>query len=56
MKVVCTDWRKCERNTLRGFIDILVLEDGLHIRDVAAHRSHGQQWVQPQKEMSRGQR
>ena len=46
MKVVCTDWRKCERNTLRGFANLLVPMIGLHIRDVAVHEENGQRWVQ----------
>jgi len=57
MKVVCTDWRSCERNTLRGFADFLLLAIELHIRDCAVHESRGKQWVQlparPQLDQSR---
>ena len=46
MKVVCTDWRKCERNSLRGFADYLLPAFGLHVRDCAVHENNGRQWVQ----------
>ncbi len=46
MKVVCTDWRPCERNTLRGFADLLFLAIGLHVRDCAVHEHNGKHWVQ----------
>ncbi len=45
-KVICIDWRPCERNTLRGFADFLLSAIELHIRDCAVHESHGKQWVQ----------
>ena len=46
MKIICTDWRPCERNSLRGFADFLLPAYGLNVRDVAAHESHGKKWVQ----------
>ena len=46
MKVICTNWRLCERNTLRGFANFLIPDIELHIRDCAVHESHGKQWVQ----------
>ena len=46
MKVVCTDWRKCERNSLRGFANVLILDVELHIRDIAVHEMNGRQWAQ----------
>ena len=45
-KVICTGFRKCERNTLRGFANFLFPGIELHIRDCAVHESHGRQWVQ----------
>ena len=45
-KVICIDWRPCERNTLRGFANFLLPAIELHIRDCAVHESHGKQWVQ----------
>ncbi len=46
MKVVCTNWRKCERNTLRGFADYLIPTIELHVRDCAVHENAGKHWVQ----------
>ena len=46
MKIVCTDWRKCERNTLRAFADFLIPGIDLHVRDCAVHESNGKRWVQ----------
>ena len=46
MKIVCSDWRPCERNTLRGFADFLFLAIELHVRDCAVHESNGKHWVQ----------
>ena len=46
MTLICTDWRKCERNTLRGFADFLFLAIGLHVRDCAVHENNGKRWVQ----------
>ncbi len=45
-RIICTDWRCCERNTLRGFADFLLPTIKLHIRDCAVHESHGKHWVQ----------
>ncbi len=46
MKLVCTDWRRCERNSLRGFADYLLPAFGLHVRDCAVHENNGKHWVQ----------
>ena len=46
MKVICTDWRKCERYTLRGFADFLIPTIELHVRDCAVHENNGKHWVQ----------
>ena len=46
MKLICTDWRPCERNTLRGFANFLLPAYALHVRDCAVHESAGKHWVQ----------
>ncbi len=46
MIVVCTSWRPCERDTLRGFADFLLPAVELHVRDCAVHESNGEHWVQ----------
>ena len=46
MKIVCTDWRPCERNSLRGFADFVIVDVELHIRGVAVHDVDGKQLVQ----------
>ena len=46
MKLICTDWRPCERNTLCGFADFLLPAYGLNVRDCAVHDSNGKSWVQ----------
>ena len=46
LTVKCTDWRSCERNTLRGFADIFLPSLHLEIRDCAVHEKNGKRWVQ----------
>ena len=57
MKIICTDWRKCERNTLPAFADFLIPGIELHVRDCGVHESNGEHWVQlparPQLEQNR---
>ena len=40
-----TNVRRCRKNTLRGFFD-LVLPSGLILRGCALHLSHGRHWVE----------
>ena len=42
----CTDWRPCERGTLRGFADLILPSLHLEIRDCAVHEKNGKRWVQ----------
>ena len=40
-------WKALERNTLRGFVTVVVKELQLVIHDVAIHERDGKRWVQP---------
>ena len=46
LSVECSDWRPCERNTLRGFADIFLPSLHLEIRDCAVHEKNEKRWVQ----------
>jgi hypothetical protein len=41
---VATDWKPFTKNTLRGFVTI-VLPSGLKIKDVSLHERDGKQWI-----------
>jgi hypothetical protein len=45
-KVICLDWRPCERGTLRGFAKIKVASWALVIDGVALHQKEDRQWAQ----------
>lgn len=51
--VVCTEWRACERGTLRGFATVRVGARNLMIADIAIHKAEsGKRWAQlPAKPM-----
>jgi hypothetical protein len=46
LTVAVLDWKSLERNTLRGFANVVVKELQLVIRDVAIHERDGKRWVQ----------
>ena len=46
LSVQCTNWRTCERNTLRGFADFFLPDLHLEIRDCAVHEKNDKAWVQ----------
>jgi hypothetical protein len=45
-KVICLDWRECNRNSLRGFAKVKVLAWNLVIDGVAVHSKEGRWWAQ----------
>src|SRR5262249_49940507 len=45
-KVVCLDWRPCDRNTLKGFAKIKVPAWNLVIDGVAVHAKEDRCWAQ----------
>jgi hypothetical protein len=45
-KVICIEWRPCERNTLRGFAKIKIPAWSLVIDGVAIHKRDERQWAQ----------
>ena len=47
MKIVCKKFSPLERNTLRGFAEINIVDIGMVIKDVALHTKNGSSWAQP---------
>jgi hypothetical protein len=45
-RIICLEWRPCERNTLRGFAKVTIPAWHLTIDGVAVHESHGHKWAQ----------
>jgi hypothetical protein len=45
-KIICLDWRPCNRNTLRGFARIKIPAWGLILDGLAVHEKEGRQWAQ----------
>jgi DNA-binding cell septation regulator SpoVG len=43
-KMIVSEWKAHERNTLRGFVS-LTLPSGLIIRNVSVHERDGRRWV-----------
>jgi hypothetical protein len=43
-RMVLTDWRPFNKNTLRGFAAV-ELPNGLTITDISVHLSHGKSWA-----------
>jgi hypothetical protein len=43
--IVCTRFRRYEKNTLRGFADIELTRVGLVIKECCWHESHGKEWI-----------
>lgn len=46
-RVTCTSFTHYQKNTLRGFANILIEPPGLELRDCPCHTKDGQQWVSP---------
>lgn len=44
MPVALLDWKKVEKNTLRGFAKVR-MGKALIVRDVSVHCSHGKRWA-----------
>lgn len=40
------DFRFHQKNTLQGFLTVLLSDVGLEIRDIALHRRDGKRWLQ----------
>jgi hypothetical protein len=45
-KIICLEWRPCERNTLRGFAKIKVVSWSLIVDGVAIHEKNDRKWAQ----------
>jgi hypothetical protein len=45
MGIQIKSFRKFEKNTLKGFCDVLLMPSGLEIRDLTVHEGHGKRWV-----------
>ena len=46
MPIEITEFRKFEKNTLKGFLTARLTTVGLEIRDIAVHERDGQKWIQ----------
>jgi hypothetical protein len=45
MTIVARDWRPLERNTLRGFVKLMLEPSGLVLNDCAVHRRDDREWI-----------
>ncbi|MFO1097900.1 MAG: hypothetical protein U1E81_06395 [Xanthobacteraceae bacterium] len=45
MKIVCTNFRVFERNTLQGFTDLEIFDIGLTVRECTVHRKGDRWWI-----------
>lgn len=45
MAIEILKWRKLEKNTLQGFINVLLPTNGMEIRDITVHRKNGDRWL-----------
>ena len=45
MGIEITKFRKYEKNTLQGFMSILMTGIGLEIRDCTVHQKEGKKWI-----------
>ena len=45
MKIEITGWRPFAKNTLQGFLTMLLPDAGLEIRDATLHEKNGKQWI-----------
>lgn len=46
MTIRVIDFRKFEKNTLKGFTDVQLQDLKIEIRDVALHELDGKRWIQ----------
>jgi len=46
MRIEVTDFRPYRKNTLQGFLTILLPSVGLEIRDLGLHEKNGKRWLQ----------
>ena len=46
MAIQISDFRPYEKNTLQGFLTVLLSDMGLEIKDIALHRKDGKRWLQ----------
>jgi hypothetical protein len=47
MKLVCKGFRPFDRNTLKGFCEINIIDWNMSIKDIAIHTKNGSTWAQP---------
>ena len=45
MAIEILKWRRLEKNTLQGFVSILMPSMGLEIRDITVHRKGNDRWL-----------
>lgn len=45
MAIEILSWRKLEKNTLQGFMNVLLPSLSLEIRDITVHRKKGDRWL-----------
>jgi hypothetical protein len=45
LRIVCVDWKPLNRNTLRGFATVEIVEFQLQISDVAVHAKGDRTWA-----------
>ena len=45
MGIEIVKFRKYEKNTLQGFLTILMTEVGLEVRDATLHQKEGKRWI-----------
>jgi hypothetical protein len=45
MGIEIKSFRKFEKNTLKGFLTVLLQPSGLEIRDLTLHEKNGKRWV-----------
>ena len=46
MNIEITSFTLYQKNTLRGFLSVRLIETGLEIRDIALHQQNGKRWLQ----------
>jgi hypothetical protein len=45
MAIKITEFRKFEKNTLKGFATVFLTGAGLQIKDCTVHQDHGKRWI-----------
>lgn len=46
MSVEIVQFKKLEKNTLRGFLTVRLTSVGLEVRDICLHEKNGKRWLQ----------